>query len=87
MVAAFTVKIDEELRDKLDRIAAAQQRSRNFIAIEAFERYVAFELRWIEEVTAGLQEAEATDERYSIEDARASTDALIAEARARKRPA
>jgi predicted transcriptional regulator len=84
MVAAFTVKIDEELRDKLDRIAAAHRRSRNVIAIEAFERYVDFELRWIEEVTDALHEGEATDERYSLDDVQASTDPIIAQARARK---
>lgn len=84
MVAAFTVKIDEELRDKLDRIAAAHQRSRNFIATEAFKRYVDFELRWIEEITDALHEAESTGERYSLDDVRASTDAIIAQARARK---
>jgi predicted transcriptional regulator len=84
MITAFTVKIDQALRDKLDRIAAAHQRSRNFIATEAFKRYVDFELRWLDEVADALHEAETTDERYSLDDARASTDTVIAQARVRK---
>jgi len=53
----LTLRLDGALRGKLDKLAAATQRSRSFLAAEAIQDYVA--LSWqIEEIHKGLAEAD-----------------------------
>ena len=40
MSTMFTVRIDDELKEQIDQLAEATQRSKSFLATEAFRAYV-----------------------------------------------
>ncbi|CEJ13289.1 Ribbon-helix-helix protein, copG family [bacterium YEK0313] len=61
MTAAFTVRIGDEIAEKLDRIAALSDRSRAYLAAQAIEDYVAREEWQLDEIRAGLNEADSND--------------------------
>lgn len=58
MTAAFTVRIDDEMLAKLDALAADTDRSRNWIATKAIESYVELNAWQIEQIKAGIAEAD-----------------------------
>ena len=66
MTAAFTIRLDDETLAKLNALAADTDRSRNWLAAKAIESYVAQNAWQIEQIKAGLAEADrgefATDE-------------------------
>jgi len=55
----ITVRIPLELRDKLDRLAKAMERSRSYVAVEALERFTAQELEIIDGLDEAMAEVEA----------------------------
>jgi len=57
----FSVRTDRDKLGQIDRLAQAQNRSRNFVVNEAIDRYLAEERQWAEKVQAGLAAAEAGD--------------------------
>jgi predicted transcriptional regulator len=57
----FSIRTDAAKLTEIDRLAEAQNRSRNFVVNEAIDRYLAEERRWAEKVEAGLAAAEAGD--------------------------
>jgi len=61
MSAVMTLRLDAELRKKLDHLARAQRRSRSFVAAEAIREYVAVNAWQIEEIKKGLEEADRGD--------------------------
>ncbi len=56
MSATITIRVSDETRAELERIAAGAQRSKSFIAAEALESYLA-KRRWLE---AKINSAEAS---------------------------
>ncbi len=54
-----TVRLEPELRERLDRLAKAQRRSRSFVATEAIREYVKVNEWQIEETRKALAEADA----------------------------
>ena len=54
----MTLRLEPELRKRLEGLAKAQRRSRSFIAAEAIREYVALNEWQIEEIRKGLAEAE-----------------------------
>ena len=66
MTAAFTIRLDDEMLAKLDALAADTDRSRNWIAAKAIQDYVELNAWQIEQIKAGIAEADrgefATDE-------------------------
>jgi RHH-type transcriptional regulator, rel operon repressor / antitoxin RelB len=54
----MTLRLDPELRKRLDGLAKAQRRSRSFVAAEAIREYVALNEWQIEEVKKSLEEAD-----------------------------
>lgn len=71
MTAAFTVRVEDEVAEKLDRIAALSDRSRAYLAAQAIEDYVAREEWQLAEIQAGVEEADrgefaSTDELASV---------------------
>ena len=66
MTAAFTIRLDDETLAKLDALAADTDRSRNWLAAKAIENYIELNAWQIEQIKAGLAEADrgefATDE-------------------------
>lgn len=55
----ITVRIPLELKAKLDRLAQATNRSRSFLALEALESYVQYELEIIDGILEGIADADA----------------------------
>lgn len=53
----MTLRLEPELRKRLDDLSKAQRRSRSFIAAEAIREYVAVNEWQIEEIKKGLEEA------------------------------
>ena len=58
MTAAFTIRLDDETLAKLDALAADTDRSRNWLAAKAIENYIELNAWQIEQIKAGLAEAD-----------------------------
>lgn len=58
MTAAFTVRVHDDVAEKLDKIAALSDRSRAYLAAQAIEDYVAREEWQLAEIQAGIAEAD-----------------------------
>jgi predicted transcriptional regulator len=54
----LTLRLDNTLRSKLDKLATATRRSRSFLAAEAIRDYVALNSWQIDEIHKGVEEAE-----------------------------
>ena len=52
----MTIRIDTDIKEKLDRLAADTRRSRSFLAAEAVSAYVARELAIVEGIAEGLED-------------------------------
>ncbi len=65
----LTLRVDEKLKKKLDKLAKSTQRSRSFLAAEAIREYVELNEWQIEEIKKGIREADAgnfaTDEEVA----------------------
>jgi predicted transcriptional regulator len=57
-LTAFTVRVPAETADKLDKLAEKLDRSRAHVAAQAIEDFVAREAWQLEEIEAGLAEAD-----------------------------
>jgi predicted transcriptional regulator len=57
-VAAFTIRVSEEVAAKLDTLAQKLDRSRSYVAANAIEDYVAREAWQLAEIEAGVAEAD-----------------------------
>ena len=58
MTAAFTIRLDDEMLAKLDALAADTERSRSWLATKAIENYVELNAWQVEQIKAGLAEAD-----------------------------
>lgn len=61
MSVTMTIRLDDEVRDRLDVLAEATQRSKSFLAAEAIRTYVESNEWQIAEIQAALKEADAGD--------------------------
>lgn len=57
----MTIRLDDEVKDRLDRLAEATDRSKSYLAAEAVRAYVEINEWQIAEVRAALKEADAGD--------------------------
>jgi RHH-type rel operon transcriptional repressor/antitoxin RelB len=57
----ITVRLEEELRNRLDQLAESTQRSKSFLASEAIRQFVENNEWQIAETRAALKEADAGD--------------------------
>lgn len=60
-MTAFTVRVANDIAEKLDKLAAKMDRSRAYVAAQAIEDFVAREEWQLAEIEAGLAEARAGD--------------------------
>ncbi len=69
MSSTMSIRLDDEVRERLEYLASATDRSRSFLAAEAIREYVENNEWQIQEIQAGLKEAEqgdfASDEEVS----------------------
>jgi RHH-type rel operon transcriptional repressor/antitoxin RelB len=57
--ANFSIRLPIETREKLDALAKAVNRPRNYLIVEAIERYVEVEAWQVAQILAGLAELDA----------------------------
>jgi len=55
----LTIRLNPELKEQLDRLADATDRTKSFLASEAISQYVARESEIIEGIECGLADAKA----------------------------
>ena len=70
MSIALSFRTEEATRDKLDKIAAANDRNRNWVINEAIAAYVDLYQWQLEEIDKGIADTDA-GRSYSLEDVRA----------------
>jgi predicted transcriptional regulator len=59
----MTIRLEPELKERLDRLAEATHRSKSFLAAEALRDYVALNEWQIQEIKEAIKEAD--DEDYA----------------------
>lgn len=59
--SVLTVRIPEETKAKLDKLAQATHRSKSFLAEQAIARYIDLEAWQIGEIEQAIQEADQGD--------------------------
>lgn len=58
---AISIRLSEEMRQQLDGLAGIVGRSRNHVIVDALQRYLQDEAWQLEEIRAGIAEADAGD--------------------------
>ncbi len=61
MSATVTLRLDDSVKDKLEKLAESTHRSRSFLAAEAIKAYVESNEWQIAEIHQAIQEADAGD--------------------------
>jgi len=61
MSTTMTVRIDDDIKDRLEVLAGATKRSKSFLAAEAIRAYVDTNEWQIAEIQAAIKEADAGD--------------------------
>lgn len=61
MSSTMTVRIDEEMKARLEKLAGATQRSKSFLAAQAIQEFIEINEWQIREVRAALKEATRGD--------------------------
>jgi RHH-type rel operon transcriptional repressor/antitoxin RelB len=61
MSTTMTIRLEDEVKDRLDHLAQATQRSKSFLAAEAIRVFVETNEWQIVEIRAALKEADAGD--------------------------
>ena len=61
MSTTMTVRLDDEVKDRLERLAESTQRSKSVLAAEAIRDFVENNEWQIAEIRAALKEADAGD--------------------------
>lgn len=56
--AVLTLRVPEEIKTKLDKLAQSTHRSRSYLAEEAIARYIDLEAWQIGEIEQAIQEAD-----------------------------
>jgi RHH-type transcriptional regulator, rel operon repressor / antitoxin RelB len=61
MTTTMTIRLEDDVKDRLEGLAEATQRSKSFLAAEAIRAYVETNEWQIREIRAALKEADAGD--------------------------
>lgn len=61
MSTTMTVRLEDDIKDRLERLAESTQRSKSFLAAEAIREFVELNEWQIAETRAALAEADAGD--------------------------
>jgi RHH-type transcriptional regulator, rel operon repressor / antitoxin RelB len=61
MSTTMTIRLEDEIKDRLDRLAESTHRSKSFLASEAIREFVESNEWQIAEIRAALKEANAGD--------------------------
>jgi RHH-type transcriptional regulator, rel operon repressor / antitoxin RelB len=61
MSTTMTIRLEDEVKDRLELLAGSTQRSKSFLAAEAVRVYLETHEWQVAEIQAGLKEADAGD--------------------------
>lgn len=61
MSTTMTIRLDDEVKERLDQLSEATQRSKSYLAAEAIRAFVDTNAWQIREIQAALAEADAGD--------------------------
>lgn len=61
MSTTMTIRLEPELKERLDRLAEATHRSKSFLAVEALRDFIALNEWQIQEIQDAIKEAEQGD--------------------------
>lgn len=61
MSTTVTLRLDDEVKDKLEKLAESTHRSRSFLAAEAIKAYIDSNEWQVSEIHSAIQEADAGD--------------------------
>ena len=61
MSTTMTVRLEDSLKDRLEKLAEATQRSKSFLAAEAIREFVELNEWQVEELKLAVQEADSKD--------------------------
>ena len=61
MSTTMTIRLEDEVKDRLDRLADSTNRSKSYLAAEAIREFVETNEWQIAEIRAALKEADADD--------------------------
>ncbi len=61
MSSTMTIRLEDDVKDRLDRLAESTQRSKSFLAAEAIREFVDHNEWQIAEIRTALTEADAGD--------------------------
>jgi predicted transcriptional regulator len=61
MSTTMTIRLEDEIKERLDRLAESTRRSKSFLAAEAIREFVENNEWQIAEIRAALKEADAGD--------------------------
>ena len=61
MSTTMTIRLEDEVKERLDKLAAPTQRSKSFLAAEAIRAFVESNEWQVAEIEAALAEADAGD--------------------------
>jgi len=59
MSTTMTIRLDEDLKEQLERLAAATRRSKSFLASEAIREFIELNEWQVREIQQALHEADA----------------------------
>jgi len=72
----MTLRLSQELKGKLERLAESTRRSKSYLAAEAIAEYVDANARQVEEIRKAVEKADASGPLVSDGDAARYLDAL-----------
>jgi len=61
MLEVMTIRVDRKTKQRLEKLADATERTKSFLAAEAIRAYLDLNEWQIQEIRAGLREADAGD--------------------------
>jgi len=61
MTTTMTIRLENELKDRLDQLADATQRSKSFLAAEAIRDFIELNEWQVQEIKDSLKEADNND--------------------------
>ena len=59
MSTTMTIRLDDDLKERLERLAAATQRSKSFLAAEAIREFIELNEWQVQEIQQAIKEADA----------------------------
>ena len=61
MSTTMTIRLEPDLKDRLDKLSTATNRSKSFLAVEAIREFIELNEWQIQEINSAIKEADAQD--------------------------